>query len=34
MANPYLQGYKLEISDKAPCQNSAADIAGAIVLFF
>ena len=34
MANPFLQGYQVIISDKAPVQNSAADIAGATLLLF
>lgn len=34
MANPYLEGYKVEISDKMPVQNSTQDIAGAVQLIF
>lgn len=34
MADPRLEGYKVEISDKFPVQNSAADVANAITLLF
>ena len=34
MANPYLEGYKVEISDKMPVQNSTQDDAGAVQLVF
>lgn len=34
MANPYLQGYQVIISDKMTVQNSTEDVAGAITLLF
>jgi len=34
LSNPFLSGYAVIISDKAPCQDVATDIAGATTLIF